>query len=68
MTDEDKRSCFNCRHHTLCFLRHRVYMALAPGNEGARMFENAPRRWTDIFDTLAEACNQFQRIEQEAET
>jgi len=58
MTDEEKRSCFNCKHQSLCYLKHRVLDAMVPS--AAWMFEGSqPRVWTDVFDTLAEVCNQY---------
>jgi len=64
MTDDDKRSCYSCQNQSLCFLKRRIYDALLPG--AAWMFEAAPRPFTDIFDTLAEACNQYQKQEEQA--
>ena len=61
MTDETKRSCYTCENQGLCFLRRKVYNALTP--EGTWMFLDAPRKWTDVFDTLAGACNQYQKME-----
>ena len=62
MTNEEKRSCFTCEHESLCFLKHRLYDAMLQGDT-AWMFEITVRAWTDIFDTLAEACNQYTKME-----
>ena len=64
MSDERKRSCYTCQNQSLCYLKRRIYDALLPG--AAWMFEDAPRPFTDIFDTLAEACNQYQKQEEQA--
>jgi len=63
MSDEDKRSCFTCNHRAVCALKRAVRDALLAE---APFLKGAPRSRTDILDTLAEACNQYQKIEQEA--
>ena len=65
MDEEGKRSCYNCQHQSLCYLRRTIYNALLP--ECAWMLEGAPRPFMDIFDVLAEACNMYQRTETETE-
>ena len=60
--DEDKRSCYTCKHQSLCYLKRRIYDAILPG--AAWMFEDALRPFMDIFDTLAEICNQYQKQEE----
>jgi len=57
-------SCYTCANQSLCYLKRHIYNALTP--EGAWMLDKALRKWMDIFDTLAEICNQYQKIEQEA--
>lgn len=63
MSDDDKRSCYTCKNHGFCYLhrgiRNKLIMAVG-------MFIGKSNPATDIFDTLAEACNQYQKIEQEA--
>ena len=72
MTDEDRRSCYTCKHQSLCYLKRRVYDAMLPG--AAWMFDGADvakptRQFTDVFNTLAEACNQYDPYQKmEAET
>ena len=70
MDEEAKRSCYNCQHQSLCYLRHHVYDAMVP--RCAWMFDGhdcgrSRRPWTDVFDVLAEACNQHERVETETE-
>jgi len=62
------RSCYNCEHYSLCFLKKRIEKSL----EGAWMIcpragEGAPRVWTDIFDTLAQICIEFKERSSEGE-
>lgn len=67
-SDEQKRSCFNCTHQDLCCLRRDVCDATHKAAWMHRAREHGLTGWKAIFYTLAEACNQYQKIEQEAET
>jgi len=61
MTNEEKRSCFTCKHHDLCYLRRNVHDAMIPS--ASWMFDPAGQStWTSIFDTLAQACNQYTKM------
>jgi transcription elongation factor Elf1 len=64
---DNKISCYECQHTTICHLKLGVNSALmdcvgmlkeAPSNEGLV--------WTDVYSVLAATCNQFsQRQETE---
>ena len=59
MTDEEtKRSCYTCQHQNLCYLRRRIYDALLPSS--AWMLEGMPRTFSEVFDVLAQVCNQYE--------
>ena len=60
MTDEEKRSCYDCKHQGLCYLRRQIENAIVPSAEW--MIEGAPCKWTDIFGTLAWICNQYTKM------
>ena len=60
MTDEEKRSCFTCEHQSLCHPKLLIHHAI--NKEAGWMFEDAPRPWTEVFDTLAEACNHYEEM------
>jgi len=60
MSDGEKRSCYTCFFQSLCYLKHNVHNAMVPG--AAWMITDVPRKWTDIFDTLAEVCNQYTKM------
>jgi len=55
MTNE-KRSCHTCEHQRICYLERRITDAIM---DATWMLKDTPRPWTDIFGTLAEACNQY---------
>jgi len=60
MTDEEKRSCFNCMHNHVCYPKCLVYDAMT--GQAKWMFESSPDAmvmWIDVFGTLAQACNQY---------
>jgi len=63
--DENRRSCYTCEHLSVCFLKHKTYNMFT-SEDSAWMFNDPPCRWMRIFDTLAEACNQYQRQEENA--
>ena len=63
MTDEEKRSCYTCFFQSLCHPKNLVHDAVT--KQAGWMFEayeNTVRKWTDVFDTLAEACNQYTKM------
>ena len=60
MTDEDKRSCHTCIHQSYCHLHQNIHKRLVIA---AGMFRGKSNPATDIFDTLAEACTQYQKTE-----
>jgi len=59
MSDEEKRSCFICKHQDLCHVRRCIHEAILTS---PWMFEDTPRPWVEILDTLAEACNQYTKM------
>ena len=65
MDDEQRRSCFICAHQDLCCLRRDVRDAT---HKAAWMHrgKHGLTGWITLFDTLAEACNQYQRQEEKA--
>jgi len=62
MTDEEKRSCYTCEHQSLCYLKRHIYDALVPSAAWMLDSTGLPHVWTDVFDTLAEACNQYTKM------
>ena len=55
---EKDRTCFNCKHFRLCYLRRMVddAMRLAPINIDG---DAAPCKYLDIFSTLAKLCLEY---------
>ena len=58
---KEKRSCYNCRYHTTCYLRHGIYDVIMP--KAASFLEGAPKPWMTIFDALAMICGQYKKEE-----
>ena len=52
------RTCFNCQHFLLCYLRIRIdeAMRFAKINIDG---DDAPGKWLDMFSTLASICLHF---------
>lgn len=55
----NQRSCFNCKHFKLCFMRRRIFKATM----GVDMFnidgDAAPKQWTDIIHAVGQACMEY---------
>ena len=63
MTNEEKRSCYTCFFQSLCHPKNLVQDAVT--RQAGWMFESSPDAmvmWTDVFDTLAQACNQYTKM------
>jgi hypothetical protein len=64
---KNKRSCFDCRHFSLCFLFHRVEQAVS----GVRILNldgnDAPGTLVDIYKALGSACLEFKPREASSE-
>lgn len=59
------RTCFECKHFLLCFLRHRIDSALHGINMINIDGDAAPGKWVQIWETLAMICLQFKPKEGE---
>jgi len=60
MTDEEKkRSCYDCELYGQCGLMADVYTAIRCHRQ--KLIDAVLRR-ADIFDTLAEICNQYTKM------
>lgn len=60
--DEDKRSCFLCKHSRMCIIFRNIY-----DNTGeVRMNidgDAAPGKWSDIFDAVGNCCLEYEKNE-----
>ncbi len=59
------RTCFNCTHFPLCFLRHKINDAITGHSMINIDSDDTPCTYIDIFRTLANICLKYEYQEEE---